>query len=284
MVSAWGFFAVRPAHHPLTLSPPPPPQATSFWYFARDKSTVGNRTVLKSVKWAMTFHFGTAAFGSLIIAIIKTIRAVVRYIQKQAKKSRFARVVKVVLCAIQCCLWCVEKCMKFINKNAYIQTAIFGYSFCTAARKAFFLILRNLKRITAVAMVAGVVLFMGKLIVPVAVAFVAYNVLQSLDLHGIFLPLVITFVISFMTMEMFNEVFDMCIATVLQCYVADEEMIDNPADRFASGSLRSCVVATGEAHARQGGCCQTKAKIDPERVVEVKPKTQQEEDEDMDLP
>ena len=145
-------------------------------------------------------------------------------------------------------MWCIEKCMKFLNKNAYIQTAIFGYSFCTAARKAFFLILRNLKRITAVAMVAGVVLFMGKLIVPVAVAFVAYNVLQSLDLHGIFLPLVITFVISFMTMEMFNEVFDMCIATVLQCYVADEEMFgDGGGVMYVPGNLKSTISTTNAA-------------------------------------
>ena len=32
--------------------------------------------------------------------------------------------------------------MKFLNKNAYIQTAIFGTSFCTSSKEAFFLILR----------------------------------------------------------------------------------------------------------------------------------------------
>jgi hypothetical protein len=32
--------------------------------------------------------------------------------------------------------------MRFLNKNAYIQTAIFGSSFCTSAKEAFFLILR----------------------------------------------------------------------------------------------------------------------------------------------
>lgn len=107
------------------------------------------------------YHLGTAAFGSLIIAIIKTIRAVIAYMQRKAKQSG-NKLAQYVLCMIQCCMWCLEKCMKFLNKNAYIQTAIYGYSFCKAARKAFFLILRNILRVAAVNMVAEFVLFLGK--------------------------------------------------------------------------------------------------------------------------
>ena len=79
------------------------------------------------------YHPGTAAAGSLIIAIIKTIRAFVAHLQAQAEK-RGGKVAKCILCCIQSCLWCVEKCMKFINKNAYIQTAIYGTNFCTSAK------------------------------------------------------------------------------------------------------------------------------------------------------
>ena len=63
-------------------------------------------------------------------------------------------------------MWCFEKFMKFLNKNAYIQTAIYGYSFCKAARSAFFLLLRNILRVTAVNMVAEFVLLLGKLFAP----------------------------------------------------------------------------------------------------------------------
>lgn len=52
--------------------------------------------------------------------------------------------------------------MKFLNKNAYIQTAIFGYSFCAAAKKAFFLIARNIMRVAAVGVVSEIVLILGK--------------------------------------------------------------------------------------------------------------------------
>ena len=110
---------------------------------------------------ASRYHLGTAAFGSLIIAIIQTIRAIIAYMQKHAKETK-NKLMQYLLCILQCCMWCLEKCMKFINKNAYIQTAIYGYSFCKSARCAFFLILRNILRVAAVNMVADFVLFMGK--------------------------------------------------------------------------------------------------------------------------
>jgi hypothetical protein len=59
-------------------------------------------------------------------------------------------------------MWCLEKCMRFMNKNAYIQTAIYGYSFCKACRAAFFLIARNVLRVFAVSMVGDFVLFLGR--------------------------------------------------------------------------------------------------------------------------
>ena len=46
------------------------------------------------------------------------------------------------LCCVQCCLGCLERCIRFINKHAYIITAIYSFPFCKATRKAFWLLLR----------------------------------------------------------------------------------------------------------------------------------------------
>jgi hypothetical protein len=115
--------------------------AVSKWYFCRDKDEIGNLTVIKSATTSIWYHSGTAAFGSLLIAIIKLIRAFIAYLQKKAEEMD-SSIAKAILCCFQCCFWCLEKCMKFLNKNAYIQTAIFGTAFCTSAKEAFFLILR----------------------------------------------------------------------------------------------------------------------------------------------
>jgi len=70
--------------------------AIATWYFTRDKvGNIGTGTVLAAFFTSLFYHSGTAAFGSLIIAIIKTIRAVVSYFQKKAKDSR-NRVVEVI--------------------------------------------------------------------------------------------------------------------------------------------------------------------------------------------
>merc|ERR1711861_91842 len=116
--------------------------------------------VVFAARHATWYHAGTAAFGSFIIAVIKIIKAILMYIQRKCENAIDAtgdgpvqrmqkKIARVVFFCFQCCIWCLEKCMKLINKEAYIQTAIFGHPFCTAARKGFFLVLRNLRRVAA---------------------------------------------------------------------------------------------------------------------------------------
>jgi len=221
--------------------------AVSTWYFTRDKSKIGNGTVIKSIKTSFFYHAGTAAFGSLVIAIIKTIRAIVAYIQKKANKTKRCRVlIQAVLCCIQCCLWCVEKCMKFLNKNAYIQTAIFGHSFCKAARCAFFLILRNIARIATLGLVSGFVLLLGKIIITAGATLMCYLALDATiaddQLNYLWLPLIFTAIVAFYVAQMFNEVWGMAMSTILQCFVADEEIYKSDKDAmFAGKDLKSTV-------------------------------------------
>ena len=44
---------------------------------------IGNRAFLETIFSAMYFHTGTAAFGSLLIAIVQFLRAIFSYIQKK---------------------------------------------------------------------------------------------------------------------------------------------------------------------------------------------------------
>ena len=235
--------------------------AVSTWYFTRDKGKIGNSTVVWSFRQGAFYHWGTAAFGSLIIAIIKTIRAVIKYIQKKCKNIKNPAAKKVamaILCCIDCCMWCIEKCMKFINKNAYIQTAIFGYNFCKAAKCAFFLILRNIARIMALSIVSGFVLLLGKLVITAGATFLCYVCLaygpDADKLNYIWLPLVFTAIIAFYVAAMFNEVWGMAMSTILQCFVADEEIYKKDSDAmFAGDSLKSCVSSSNKGKYKDKG-------------------------------
>ena len=105
--------------------------ACAKWYFTLNQniSQINSCTVILAYGLTIRFHWGTAAFGSLIISIVEFIRWFLLYLQKQYNGMPCRGIVKYVCCCIQCCLWCLEKFLKFVSKNAYIQTAIHVHHF-----------------------------------------------------------------------------------------------------------------------------------------------------------
>lgn len=133
--------------------------------------------------------------------------------------------------------------MRFINKNAYIQTAIFGSSFCTSAKEAFFLILRNAARVGAITYVSGGVVFVGKVFITTFTTGVSYFAIDHYvrdELYSVIGPLFFIAFIAWFIAGMFMSVYDMGIATILQCFVADEEMFSDD-QMYAEGSLKTWV-------------------------------------------
>ncbi len=221
------------------------------WYFTHEKSKIGSGTVFWAFYTIMRYHLGTAAFGSLIIAIIKTIRAILLYLQKKCRESK-NKVMEAIMMCLGCCMWCVEKCIKFLNKNAYVQTALYGTSFCASCRKAFFLIARNILRVAAVNMVADFILFLGRFFIPVVTTLMAYFGLayQTGSSHGLVLPLFFVFILSYFIGCMYADIFGMSIETILCCFVADEEMFP-PELRYAENGLRSALQVTQQTAAQE---------------------------------
>ena len=220
----------------------------SKWYFARDKKKIGNGAVLSSIATSVWYHSGTAAFGSLIIAIIQMIRSFIAYLQRKANEMN-SSLAKAVLCCLQCVVFCFERFFKFINKNAYIQTAIFGTSFCTSAKEAYCLIMRNAARIIAITYVSGGVVFVGKIFITTLTTGVAFFVLDyelREELYSSIGPLFFIVMASWFVSGMFMAVFDMAIAAILQCFVADEEMFGD-SEMYAEGTLRQWVKDHGNS-------------------------------------
>jgi choline transporter-like protein 2/4/5 len=137
--------------------------AVLCWYFAVDRYQIGSMVVLKSVGHSATYHMGTAACGSLIIATIRIIRMTLELAKRRIKTriKKFSTLaswfIKIPFFFLSALLWVLEKIMKFLNKHAFIMCSLFGGSFLLSARRAFKLIVRNLGRTVSlqVALVAG---------------------------------------------------------------------------------------------------------------------------------
>lgn len=89
------------------------------------------------------------------------------------------KLTKCILCCFSCCLACIGKCVIFITKNAYIQIAIRSVCFCSAAWKAFQLVLRNVVKFALVNAFAGIFTFFGKLLVGLGTAFLCWFILNN---------------------------------------------------------------------------------------------------------
>ena len=71
------------------------------------------------------------------------------------------------------------KCSNNLDRNAYIMTAIYGYNFCTGARKSFTLLAKNAVRAVVLDKVADFVLFMGKLLVVIIVTAATFALFSN---------------------------------------------------------------------------------------------------------
>jgi hypothetical protein len=59
----------------------------AIWYFTLGTGQKVFSPVLTSIKRAIINHFGSLVFGSLILAIVQTVRVVLEYIRNQLEAS-----------------------------------------------------------------------------------------------------------------------------------------------------------------------------------------------------
>ncbi|CAI9716384.1 Hypothetical predicted protein [Octopus vulgaris] len=216
--------------------------ATYYWSYNK-KMDIPTFPILASFGRAIRYHLGSLAFGSLIVAIVKFIRVILEFISYKLRNSH-NKVARFMLKCFSCCFWCLENFLKFLNKNAYIQIAIHGKSFCVAAKKAFALIMRNPLNTVIMDKVTDLILFLSKLMVTAAVAFIAIAVLQhdpnlsdiqpgylTQDKPFSILSLSVIVIGSYFIADCFFCVYEMAVDTIFLCFTEDTERNDGSPDR-----------------------------------------------------
>jgi hypothetical protein len=98
------------------------------WYFCGDHNMPKNPT-LSSLKRALTTSFGSICFGSLLVAIIKTLHYLAE--QNRRRDNDFIR------CVTACILSCLEGIMEYFNTYAFVHIAIYGCGYVEASRRTW---------------------------------------------------------------------------------------------------------------------------------------------------
>lgn len=142
--------------------------------------------------------------------------------------------------------------MKFINRNAYIMTAIKSTNFCTSAKDAFSLLMRNIVRVVVLNKVVDFLLFIGQLVIVAGIGTLSYFVFSGgiAELQGeiptlnyYFTPIVIIVIGSYFIASSFFGVYAMAVDTLFLCFLEDLERNDGTPSRpyFMSRGLQKVI-------------------------------------------
>ena len=211
-----------------------------IWYFTSEKGTEDN-IIKKSFKRGIKYHFGSLAFGALIIAIVRFIMVWLESIKKRvestAGKTSESKCFKCIISCLQCCIGCIGKYMEFINKHAYIQIALKGDSFCTAAWEGFALVVRNLGRFSALAAIGSLFTTIGTIFISVSSAIIGYFLITEVpyfseQLNSCILPVVVFLIIGLVMGLVTMSIFGISGDALMHSFLLDEELNKGQAKAF----------------------------------------------------
>ncbi|KAK2834033.1 hypothetical protein Q7C36_014734 [Tachysurus vachellii] len=214
--------------------------ASYYWAFHKP-SDIPACPLVSSFMRALRYHVGSLAFGALILTLVQIVRIILEYIDHKFRAAQNP-CTRFLMCCLKCCFWCLEKFIKFLNRNAYIMIAIYGKNFCVSAKNAFSLLMRNIIRVVVLDKVTDLLLFFGKLLVVGGVGVLAFFVFSgrivipnssftASSLNYYWMPIIAVVFGSYLIASGFFSVYSMCVDTLFLCFLEDLERNDGSAEK-----------------------------------------------------
>ncbi|EJP66775.1 Choline transporter [Beauveria bassiana ARSEF 2860] len=190
------------------------------WYFA--VHNFPKDATRSSAKRALTYSFGSIAFGSLIIAIIQFLRQLCSVARQQSAQDGGVggMVGMAFFCILECLIGIIEWAVEFVNRYAYAHIALYGKKYIAAAKDTWKMIKdRGIDALVNECLI-GPVLSFGALFVGYACALLAYIYLQvtnpAYNRGGGYTPVVLafSFLIGFQIANIFTTPISSGIETI----------------------------------------------------------------------
>jgi len=101
----------------------------TWWFTPEEANSCCSRAIWDSTVRAVTTSFGSICFGSLLVAIVQTLRELA-YQANKGDGNIFAAIA-------ECLLACLESVLRYFNKWAYIYVGLYGYGYLEAGKNVF---------------------------------------------------------------------------------------------------------------------------------------------------
>lgn len=100
----------------------------TWWFVPEEASGCCSSAVTSSVCRSCTYSFGSICFGSLIVAIIRAVRALL----EEAKNND--QINGILVCVIDCLLSIIQGLVEYFNQWAYVYVGLYGYGYMEAGK------------------------------------------------------------------------------------------------------------------------------------------------------
>jgi len=123
-VLIWGCITISYVVHAICAG------VVGTWYFGTSRK----RTVTDAVVRALTTSFGSLAFASFIVAAIRILEMLVQNAKQKAAREGNIGCMIIMMC-LECLIRMIGDILNYLNTLAIVRMAVYGESFCTAAKR-----------------------------------------------------------------------------------------------------------------------------------------------------
>lgn len=117
--------------------------ALAIWFFVKNKETV-DIPVKRSFRDITKYHLGTLFFGSWANTVLGVPKMIMSFVTRALRKSKqHSNSVRFLTATCMSCIYVYQKLLRYISKNAVVQTSLWGDNYYHSAKKSFFLLFRN---------------------------------------------------------------------------------------------------------------------------------------------
>jgi choline transporter-like protein 2/4/5 len=232
--------------------------ACVVYFFFIDQDTAGhineqfhdNQTdyVVTTMFWyVLRYNLGSMAFGSLVLAVVEVLVAVLEFLDEQTKTGKQQNaVIKIVMKCCKCCLMCFERCIKFVSSYAYIFVFMQNTGFCMACYRTWRMMSAYPLQLSINKIVQRVLFAMQSITVPLICTAWAYasflkstaqtsQFLTSDNVIGAMVPASMVFILSLVMARSFASVYEQVVNALTACVLQD---ITQYKARYARSQLR----------------------------------------------
>jgi len=163
--------------------------STQLWFFKDYHNGRKGFITLPMVRgfcMAVKYHLGTLALGSFLLSLLEAIHFVLAMIHKRIQDAEeeagTCSVAKILGGCCCCCMSCFECFIRFMNKNAYIVTAVESEPFCHAAQIAFSILANEIAAIGMLSIALKFFMAAGFVSITSLGAYLTWLLLHTLDM------------------------------------------------------------------------------------------------------